>query len=84
MAPRKSYIPPPAHPKVENVPEATIKKEEEKKEEVKAPVPEEEPVVDQKTQEEFNSLMEKGIKADEQAALRYMAFQNKLREQQLL
>ena len=41
-------------------------------------------VVDPKTQEDFQKLMSKGMKADEEAALRYLAFQNKLREQQLM
>ena len=54
--------------------EAAIKKED------KA---EESPAVDEKTKEEYKALIEKGLKADEEAAMRYLAFQNKLREQQL-
>ena len=40
-------------------------------------------MVDEKTKEEYKALIEKGLKADEEAAMRYLAFQNKLREQQL-
>ena len=57
--------------------EAAIKKEGEEKK------VEETPVVDEKTKEEYKALIEKGLKADEEAAMRYLAFQNKLREQQL-
>ena len=40
-------------------------------------------MLDEKTKEEYKALLEKGLKADEEAAMRYLAFQNKLREQQL-
>ena len=34
----------------------------------------EEPVVDEKTKADYSALLEKGLKADEEAALRYFAF----------